>query len=136
MMYMLDTDICSYIMRKHCPQLMAKLEHKATEGHIFCISVVTYQELRFGAERVGSTKFHRRLDAFCERLDYIAEWTTEGADQFAKTQAGLFLRGKAIGFADAMIASHALILGATLVSNNQKHFQRVDGLVTESWVAH
>ena len=102
-------------------------------GHVLCMSVITYQELRFGAKRIGSAKYHRRIDKVCERLDYVADWTPKCADRFAVTQASLLNEGKLIGFADAMIASHALVLDATLVSNNQKHFSQVKGLPLENW---
>lgn len=133
MTYMLDTNICSYIMRQHSRSVLEILENRAAEGHILCMSVITYQELRFGAERVGSAKYHARIDKMCERLDYVADWTTECADRFAVTQSLLLRKGSPIGFADAMIASHALIINATLVTNNQKHFSQVEGLQLENW---
>lgn len=133
MTYMLDTNICSYIMRQHSRSVMETLEHRAAEGHILCMSVITYQELRFGAERVGSAKYHARIDKVCERLDYVADWTTECADRFAVTQSLLLRKGNPIGFADAMIASHALIINAVLVTNNRKHFSHVEDLRLENW---
>ena len=133
MTYMLDTNICSYIMRQHSRSVLEVLENRAAEGHILCMSVITYQELRFGAECVGSAKYHARIDKVCERLDYVADWTTECADRFAVTQSLLLRKGSPIGFADAMIASHALIINATLVTNNQKHFSQVEGLQLENW---
>ena len=69
MTYMLDTNICSYIMRQHSRSILEILENRAAEGHILCMSVITYQELRFGAERIGSAKYHARIDKVCERLD-------------------------------------------------------------------
>ena len=135
MIHMLDTDTCSYIMRQHSQSVLEALQDKASMGHVLCMSVITYQELRFGAERIGSAKYHRRIDKVCERLDYVADWTPQCADRFAVTQASLLNEGKPIGFADAMIASHALVLDAILVSNNQKHFSQVIGLQLENWFA-
>ena len=133
MIHMLDTDTCSYIMRQHSQSVLEALQDKVEMGHTLCMSVITYQELRFGAERRGSAKYHTRIDKICERLDYVADWTTRCADRFAVTQASLLAKGKSIGFADAMIASHALVLDATLVSNNQRHFSQVSGLQLENW---
>ena len=133
MIYMLDTDTCSYIMRQHSQSVLEALQDRTISGHILCISVITYQELRFGAERVGSASYHDRIDKICERLDYVADWTTECADKFAATQTALLEMGKPIGFTDAMIASHALINDATLVTNNQRHFSQVEGLRLENW---
>jgi len=134
MIYMLDTDICSYIMREQSLSILQALNEKSSRGHGICISVITYQELKFGAERAKTGKYHLRIASFCERLDLIADWTPVQADAFARIQAGLFNQGKPIGFADAMIAAHALTLDATLVTNNRKHFSIVDGLVMETWV--
>ncbi len=133
MIYMLDTDTCSYIMRQHSQPVLEALQDRTISGHILCISVITYQELRFGAERVGSASYHDRINKMCERLDYVADWTTECADKFAATQTALLEMGKPIGFTDAMIASHALINDATLVTNNQRHFSQVEGLRLENW---
>ena len=133
MIYMLDTDTCSYIMRQHSQAVLESLEDRARKSHILCMSVITYQELRFGAERVGSSSYHDRIDKVCERLDYVADWTTECADKFAITQSALLKQGQPIGFTDAMIASHALITDATLVTNNMKHFSQVEGLSLENW---
>ncbi len=133
MTYMLDTDTISYIMRQHSLSVLEALQDRASKGHILCISVITYQELRFGAERVGSEKYHKRIDKVCDRLDYVANWTTECADQFAVTQSSLLQKGRPIGFTDAMIASHALVIDAILVTNNHKHFSRIDNLQLENW---
>ena len=133
MIYMLDTDTCSYIMRQHSQSVLETLQDRANAGHILCMSVITYQELRFGAERVGSAKYHSRIDKVCERLDYVADWTTECADKFAITHCTLLEKGKPIGFTDAMIASHSLVVDATLVTNNERHFSQVDDLRLENW---
>ena len=133
MIYMLDTDICSYVMREHAQSVLKTLHARSAEGHGICISVITYQELRFGAERIGSVKHHNRIDSFRERIDFIADWSIEQADKFARIQTALLTKGKPIGFADAMIASHALTLNATLVTNNARHFTVVDELRHESW---
>ena len=71
MIYMLDTDICSYIMRDRAAWVLQNLNDKSSAGHVVCMSVITYQELRFGAERVSSKKYHERIDAICERIDYV-----------------------------------------------------------------
>ena len=133
MFYMLDTDTCSYIMRQHSQSVLEALQDRANRGDILCMSVITYQELRFGAERVGSESYHDRIDKVCERLDYVADWTTECADKFAVIQFALLNKGNPIGFTDAMIASHALVVDATLVTNNQRHFSQVEDLRLENW---
>lgn len=135
MLYMLDTDICSYTMRKGSEPILAALEVRVEAGHQICLSVITYMELRLGAERsAAKNKYHRLIDEFSDRLDLIADWTRPDADRFAQIQAGLFAQGSPIGHNDTMIAAHALSLNAILVTNNQKHFSQVTGLVTENWL--
>lgn len=134
MTYMLDTDMCSYIMREYIASILQNLNDKVSAGHTICISVITYQELRFGAERISSQKYHERIDAICERVDYVADWGTREADMFAATQVELLRAGDPIGFTDTMIAAHALTVGAVLVTNNVKHFAKVRKLSVENWL--
>ena len=134
MNYMLDTDTCSYLMRQRALSVVQALHDTARQGHVIMISVITYQELRFGAHRKGAAKYHQLIDSICARLDRIADWTADGADRFAVLHAQLMEQGTPIGYTDTMIAAHALTLDAVLVSNNQKHFSKVPELSLENWV--
>lgn len=134
MLYMLDTDICSYIIKQHPPAVLATMQDKAQNGHEICISVMTYAELRLGAQRSRHPdKYHPLITAFCERLHAVKPWDAQAADQFAATQAALLNQGTPIGNNDAMIGGHAISIGATLVTNNHKHFNRVNNLAHENW---
>jgi tRNA(fMet)-specific endonuclease VapC len=125
MLYMLDTDTCSYIQRQHPIAVLEIMQTKAEAGHTFCISVITYAELRLGAARSSNKNKHDLLiSEFCERLDSIQSWDSIAADHFAELQALLLRKGIPIGVNDSMIAGHALSLEAVLV-NNQKHFSKV-----------
>jgi tRNA(fMet)-specific endonuclease VapC len=73
------------------------------------------------------------IDDFCHRLNAIVAWDAAAADHYARIQAKLLTAGTPIGANDAMIAGHALSTGATLVTNNQRHFQRVQSLTLENW---
>lgn len=135
MRYMLDTDICSYIIRQHDPRLLATMQTRVRSGAEISISVVTYAELRLGAERLPRTaRHHEMIQAFCARLSAVVAWSRTAADEYARLQAGLFKAGKPIGRNDAMIAAHAIDLGCILVTNNQRHFARVPNLQLESWM--
>ena len=135
MRYMLDTDICSYIIRKHDPSLLATMQTRARSGAEISISVVTYAELRLGAERLQSTVRHNEMiRAFCARLSAIVAWSKTSADEYARLQARLFKSGKPIGRNDAMIAAHAIDLDFILITNNQRHFSRVPNLRLENWL--
>lgn len=135
MVYMLDTDVCSYLMKRAPGHLLAKLQAAVENGDTICLSVITYSELRLGAARSNAApKYHGLIDELSDRLDFIADWTTKEADQFAELQASLLADGSPIGQNDTMIAAHAMTLEATLITNNQKHFSRVAGLAIVNWV--
>ncbi|MYC80889.1 MAG: type II toxin-antitoxin system VapC family toxin [Acidobacteria bacterium] len=135
MRYMLDTDICSYVIRARDPKLLAIMQEMADSGDELVISAVTYAELRSGAERsLSAGRYNHAIRLFCDRLNSVLAWDMAAADEFATLQGKLFRVGKPIGRNDTMIAAHALTLGCVLVTNNQKHFSRVPGLETENWI--
>ena len=133
---MLDTDICSYLMRRPSPVLLQRMQEVAEGDDPIGISVVVYGELRFGAESSqAKAKHHALIDALSERFDFIADWSPEQVDIFVTLHDRLRREGRTIGANDAMIAAHALSLDATLVTNNDRHFSRVEGLRYETWAA-
>ena len=135
MRYMLDTDTCSYIIRKHDPRLLATMQTRVRSGAEISISVLTYAELRLGAERLRRAARHNEMiRAFCARLSAIVAWSKTSADEYARLQARLLESGTPIGRNDAMIAAHAIDLNFILVSNNQRHFSRVPNLRLENWL--
>ncbi len=134
MLYMLDTDTCSYIMRKQPPHVLQMLEEQVLAGHEICISAITYAELLLGAKRSGNPqKLLTLIAAFCERLHSIQAWDAATAETFADLQSLLFKNGTPIGANDTLIAAHALSLQATLVTNNTKHFGYVPNLLLKNW---
>lgn len=134
MRYMLDTDICSYIVRRRNQALLATAQTRVRSGAEVAISAVTYAELRIGAERSGDAARHRTAVAsFCERLSGVIPWDQEAADEYARVHTRLARAGTPVGQNDAMIGAHALAAGYILVSNNQRHFSRIDGLQCENW---
>lgn len=135
MRYLLDTDICSYVIRARHPGLLARLQDHARAGADLSISAVTYAELRLGAERSAHTaRYDLAIGAFCSRLNGVLAWDRTAADAFASLQARLLRAGRPIGNNDAMIAAHALTLDRVLVTNNERHFSPVPGLSVENWV--
>lgn len=133
MLYILDTDTCSYVIRGASDALDARLARE--EPQSLAISAVTRGELMFGLEKRGKPLALSRL--VIGFLDNIAvmPWDAPAADQFARLRAALERSGTPIGLMDTMIAGHALALGATLVTNNQKHFRQVARLKMENWSA-
>ena len=135
MQYLLDTDICSYVMRARDPRLLAIMQDKARSGADLSISAVTYAELRLGAERSrNADRYNQAIQAFCDRLSGVLAWDKTAADEFAGLQARLLGTETPIGDNDAMIAAHALSLGRVLITNNEKHFSGVPGLPVENWL--
>ncbi len=137
MRYLLDTDICSYVIRARDSRLLAVMEEKVLAGADLSISVVTYSEMRLGAERSrNAQRYNKAIRALCDRLSDVIAWDRPAADEFARLQARLLDAGTPIGGNDAMIAAHALSLGRVLITNNEKHFSRVPRLAVENWARH
>ncbi len=128
--YMLDTDTVSFALRGQGRVAARLLEHRPSQ---LCISSITLAELRFGAEARRSRKLHGLITTFVETVA-VVPFDQPAADRFPAVATSLARRGEPIGTFDILMASHALSLGLTFVTNNTKHFGRVVGLKTENWV--
>jgi tRNA(fMet)-specific endonuclease VapC len=130
-MYMLDTDICIYILNQRPTGVLKKFE-KIRRDQI-CISIITHAELKYGAERSSSKKMNYEIiEEFVSRLNVLS-WDEEAANQYAKLRHFLEKQGIPIGNMDLLIASHARSQGCKLVTNNLKEFSRVPELKLENW---
>ncbi len=130
-MYMLDTDICSYIMKRSHPKLLAKIQAIPLAEQV--ISVVTMAELLYGAKLATKPKLAiEAYDAFVKHLTVVA-WTREAAEHYADIRADLKKRGEMIGGNDLFIAAHARSGQSVLVTNNVSEFGRVKRLKVENW---
>ena len=131
-MYMLDTDICAFLLRRSSPKLLDRIQ--ATPLQEQMMSVVTFAELLYGVEVSARKKSNQQaLDELARHLA-IADWTSEAARRCATIRAALRRKGAMIGANDLLIAAHAASLGATVVTNNVKEFRRVAGLKVENWM--
>jgi len=131
-MYMLDTNICIYILKERPNAVLKKFEKVGIEQ--ICISIVTYAELKFGVEKSLSKKKNQKvLDEFTDRLS-ILPWDEEAANQYAKIRFSLERKGTPIGNMDLLIASHARSRRDTLVTNNLKEFKRIPDIKLENWI--
>ena len=132
MPYLLDTGTCSYAIRNASTRLDGRLATASPDA--LAISAVTRAELMFGLEKRGNPRELTRLvHGFLDRVA-VMPWDAQAADHFAKLCALLERGGTPIGIFDAMIAGHAVALKATLVTNHQKHFQKVKALKFENWL--
>jgi tRNA(fMet)-specific endonuclease VapC len=129
MSYLLDTNTVSFLIRndEHAIHRLAQepLSHVA-------ISVITEAEIEYGlARRPQATHLRRAIDEFL-RCVTVKDWTREDARCYGALRARLEPRGIVIAAHDLLIATHALRLGSTLVSNDQC-FRQIDGLKLEDW---
>lgn len=132
--YMLDTDICSFIMRERPELVLKRLEDAVTGQHRIVVSAITYSEMRFGAASPkASPRVAGMVDAFVQRLDAILPWDAAAVDETARLRVCLAAQGTPIGNNDAAIAGHALATGCVLITNNTREFVRVPHLLIEDW---
>ena len=131
-MYMLDTNICIYIIKKRPLGLLKKFN--TIQEDRLSISVVTYAELQYGVERSSSKKLNQRIVIDFVSLLNVLSWDMDAARYYGKIRAYLEKNGTPIGNMDLMIAAHALSQKYTLVSNNLKEFKRIKNLKYENWV--
>lgn len=129
--FMLDTDICSYVIRGTSAALDERIREQ--EPGALCMSVVTRAELLYGVRRkAGAARLERLVSAFLERVPSLP-WSDDCAEHYAEIRAGTERRGQPIGNLDLMIAAHARALGLVLVSNNERHFGYVPRMKLENW---
>ena len=129
--YMLDTDVCSYIIKKRPAGLKETfLKHK---NDAICISAVTYAELLYGLEKNPSDKLERAIDEFVA-LVRIIDWNNAAARKYAKIRHAMTQKGLLTGSLDMQIAAAAIAAGAQLVTNNKKHFEKIEGLRIADWI--
>jgi tRNA(fMet)-specific endonuclease VapC len=131
--HLLDTNICSYLMRKKPPAVVERL--RALGPARVAVSVVTALELREGAYlSTQAQDYHARIDTFLAGVRPLP-LPVEAAKEGGKLRAALRRAGTPIGDLDALIAAHALAGRFVLVTNNLREFSRVEGLKLENWVA-
>ncbi len=133
--YMLDTCICSFIMRELPVSVLEKLQSTVSKQHRIVISAITYQEMQFGLPGKKASPRHAALaNEFLKRVDEILPWDKEAVDATTEVRRQLIAKGTPIGNNDTAIAGHAISAGCVLVTNNTREFSRVDGLRLEDWV--
>ena len=131
-MYLLDTDICSYLMKRIHPALIERVKDFSPQE--LKVSAVTVFELEYGILRSARREFLRRVvREFLENVEILA-WTAPAAVEAGAVRAELAAIGRPIGAYDMLIAGHARSLNATLVTNNLEEFSRVSGLQLDDWV--
>ena len=130
MSYLLDTNICIYIINSR-PEKVLQRFRKERIGNIG-ISSITASELAYGVIKSGSERNRLALEMFLAPLE-IYPFDESVIWHYGEVRADLEKQGKPIGALDTMIAAHALALNSILVTNNTREFSRVDSLHYENW---
>ncbi|MBR1560321.1 MAG: type II toxin-antitoxin system VapC family toxin [Clostridia bacterium] len=132
MRYMLDTNIIAYV-KNHRPEsvLCRFREHRPED---MCVSSITVAELEFGVYNSSKPAQNRLgLMTLLSRIE-VVPFDADAAREYGSIRADLTKKGTLIGANDLLIAAHARALGLTLVTNNAREFDRVEGLRIENWV--
>lgn len=131
MRYMLDTNICIYLIKQKSPRVL-----KHFQSHVvgdIGISSVTLAELRYGVAKSQHIEKNRQaLDEFILPLE-IADFDEKAAEIYGNVRASLEKEGKSIGSMDMLIGAHVLSLGITLVTNNTREFKLIKSLKITDW---
>jgi len=132
-MYMLDTNICIYVLKNHSDEL----RHKFKAIKDICISSITYGELCFGIENGNDNlkeERWRQLEIFTQRL-LVDPFDENAGKHYGTIRAQLKKDGTPIRDNDRLIAAHARSINAVLVTNNVREFNRAPDLMVENWVS-
>ncbi len=132
MKYMLDTNICIEIIRRRSATAVQRCEAHGKEG--IAISAITYAELAFGCEKSSDpTKNFRALEKFLSPF-HVSDFPSAAGKDYGRLRVRLENQGQIIGPNDLLIAAHCLHLKSTLVTNNEREFNRVNGLRVVNWL--
>jgi tRNA(fMet)-specific endonuclease VapC len=128
--YMLDTNICIYVMKNYPPKMQERFNRLAEQ---LCISSITLAELHYGAEKSARRLENlQAIEHFTARLEMLP-FAPKAATHYGQLRAELERLGKPIGPHDMLIAAHARAEGLIVVTNNAREFRRVAGLRVENW---
>jgi tRNA(fMet)-specific endonuclease VapC len=129
--YMLDTNICIYVMKNYPETLREKFNSLAEQ---LCVSSITLGELHYGAEKSARRADNlKAIEHFVARLD-ILPFETKAAAHYGQVRAELERAGTPCGPHDMQIGGHARSEGLIVVTNNIREFNRMPGIRVESWV--
>lgn len=131
MRYLLDTNICIYIIKRKPLSVLERFENLTADE--VGISALTVAEMEYGARK--SSFPEKNLAALQQFLSpfTLFPFDLQAAMEYGIIRADLETKGSPIGSLDMLIAAHAKSLNLTLVTNNEREFRRVDGLAIENW---
>lgn len=131
MRYLLDTNIVSDLVRRPQGQTAQRIRDVG-EAQV-CTSIIVAAELRYGAAKRGALRLSAQLEAVLGALDVLPlEPPADAA--YGRLRADLERIGRPVGGNDLLIAAHAIALGHTIVTDNEREFDRIEGLACENWL--
>lgn len=131
MRYLLDANILSDLMRHPNGRIADRIARTGADK--ICTSIIVVAELRYGIAKVNSQRLAAQLAAILEGIELLAFETPADAS-YGQLRARLERQGRPIGGNDMLIAAHALTLGLTLVTTNEREFSRIPDLRVENWL--
>ena len=132
MKYLIDTNICIYIMNNHPPEVLEKFKH-IDVGEVG-ISSISVSELHYGACKSKKIEQNiKRLEEFLYPFE-ILTYDENASREYGKVRSQLEKKGQIIGPLDMLIAAHAISRELTIITNNSKEFRRIRSLKVENWV--
>ena len=132
MTYLLDTNICIYVINEKPASVLQRLIQAGRES--LAISTVTVAELAFGVAKSPRADSQEKLENFLSKFP-IVDWDQDAAWIYGNVRKALEAKGQRIGERDLLLACQALALKATMVTNNTREFERIEGLKLENWAA-
>jgi len=131
MRYLLDTNVCVDYLTGRFPEVARRIN--GLKPADLCLSSIVVAELRYGADKSAVAKRnHECLNVLTDEIP-SRDFDRSAASAYGRLRAGLERKGKPIGANDMLIAAHAVSLKLTLVTDNVREFERVQGLKVENW---
>jgi tRNA(fMet)-specific endonuclease VapC len=131
MRFLLDTNIVSDLVRHPRGKISDRISEVGEKD--VCTSIIVAAELRYGSTKKNSSRLTAQLEAVLGAIEVLALEAPVDA-VYRVIRAGLERTGQLIGANDLLIAAHALALGLTVVTDNEREFSRINGLRVENWL--
>jgi tRNA(fMet)-specific endonuclease VapC len=129
---LIDTDVLSALLRG-TSAVAARARDYLGEHRIFALSIITRYEILRGLKAKAAVAQVQAFDRFCATC-LVMPVTDDVVVRAADIYATLRSRGEPIGDADILFAATALTHGCGVVTNNESHFRRIDGLGVDNWI--
>ena len=131
MRYLLDTNVVSDLVRNPRGRVAERIR-TIGEAQV-CTSIIVAAELRYGAAKKQSSRLTVQLETILGSLEVLA-WEVPADLTYGLLRTRLEQAGRPIGGNDLLIAAHAITLGYTIVTDNEREFAHIDGLARQNWL--